>query len=76
MSGPLGRGIGLGINDLPYLGEEFADLKLEPGMVVVIESCIQIPGTGGAKVGDVVLLSESGLRRLTLTTNDFKSMSQ
>lgn len=55
----LGHGIGLKVHEPPRLGEESKD-ELIPGMVVTIEPGIYLPGVGGIRLEDDVLVTEAG----------------
>jgi Xaa-Pro aminopeptidase len=44
--------------------------RLEPGMVVTIEPGVYMPGKGGVRIEDVVLVTESGCEVLTPTRKD------
>jgi Xaa-Pro aminopeptidase len=60
----LGHGVGLAIHEGPRLGPKKPSL-LKEGMVVTVEPGIYIPGKGGVRLEEMVLLTEGGARILT-----------
>ena len=60
----LGHGIGLETHEPPSL-RRTAHGSLQPGMVFSVEPGIYLPGVTGIRIEDIVVLDESGPRRLT-----------
>ena len=60
----LGHGIGLEVHEAPTVRPESTD-TLEPGNVVSCEPGIYIPGLGGVRIEDMVLVTDDGRERLT-----------
>jgi Xaa-Pro aminopeptidase len=60
---PLGHGVGLEVHELPKMGLNKGEI-LKPGMVVTVEPGIYIPGFGGVRIEDTVLITEDGYENL------------
>ncbi len=61
----LGHGLGLDIHEDPYFNELATDIVLEPGMVMTVEPGIYLPGIGGVRIEDDVVITPDGCRVLT-----------
>jgi Xaa-Pro aminopeptidase len=65
----LGHGLGLEIHEAPTLNR-WSRCVLQPGMVMTIEPGIYLPGIGGVRIEDVVLVTRDGCEILTGMAKD------
>jgi Xaa-Pro dipeptidase len=67
----IGHGVGIGANEPPYVGEQLPGaetVQLEAGMTMALEPLIwlpDIPGGGGVRLEDTILVEDGGGRPLT-----------
>ena len=61
----LGHGLGLAVHEAPRLSPTHGETVLQPGMVVSVEPGIYIPGWGGVRIEDVIVITETGYDCLT-----------
>jgi len=61
----LGHGLGLDVHEPPFFNQQATGVVLEPGMVMTVEPGIYLPGVGGVRIEDDVLITDNGHRVLT-----------
>ncbi len=60
----LGHGIGLLVHDSPGINTRSQEV-LKPGMVITIEPGVYLPGWGGVRIEDDILITRNGCKVLT-----------
>jgi Xaa-Pro dipeptidase len=68
-----GHGLGLEIHEPPYVVEGNLDL-LKPGMAFTVEPGIYLPGVGGVRIEDDVVVTQDGAETLTTLSRDLISL--
>lgn len=69
----LGHGLGKDVHEAPYFNNLQTDVALEPGMVMTVEPGIYLPGVGGVRIEDDVLITGDGNRVLSNYPKDMDS---
>lgn len=70
----LGHGVGLDVHEAPTLRPESND-TLAAGSVVTVEPGLYLPGVGGCRIEDLVVVSEDGCEILTSFTKDLLTLA-
>lgn len=65
----LGHGIGIQVHEAPMMRPN-SDAILQPGMVVTVEPGIYLPGWGGVRIEDDVLVTPDGCEVLTSVSRE------
>ena len=60
----LGHGVGLEVHEAPIINLQSNEV-LRPGMVITLEPGVYVPGLGGARVEELVLVTEEGYEVLS-----------
>jgi Xaa-Pro aminopeptidase len=69
----LGHGVGLAIHEAPTLSPR-SPAVAKDGMVFTIEPGIYLPGIGGVRIEDTVLVTASGARALTRIAKEYRNL--
>jgi Xaa-Pro aminopeptidase len=67
----LGHGVGLEIHEAPRLAPIAGDTILETGMVVTVEPGVYLPGIGGVRIENMVIVQKDGCEDLTGSPKQF-----
>ncbi|WP_253721170.1 M24 family metallopeptidase [Brevibacillus brevis] len=71
----LGHGLGMDVHEYPSVHSQNQEV-LRPGMVFTIEPGIYLPGVGGVRIEDDVLVTETGVEILTQFPKKLTSINQ
>jgi Xaa-Pro dipeptidase len=63
----IGHGVGVEIDEYPFLARGFSEMRLEVGMVFAFEPKLVFPELGAVGIENTFHLSESGLEQLTFS---------
>jgi Xaa-Pro aminopeptidase len=68
----LGHGVGRDIHELPSMRKTGGEEELRPGMILTVEPGIYLPGEGGVRIEDDVLITHSGCEMLSNLDRTFE----
>lgn len=66
----IGHGIGIELDEYPFIASGYAAESLQPGMVFAFEPKLVFPGEGAIGIEDTFYLTESGVKRLTYSNRE------
>jgi Xaa-Pro aminopeptidase len=69
----LGHGVGMEVHEAPTLRPESGD-TLAAGNVVSVEPGIYLPGEGGIRIEDLVVVTDDGCERLSLSAKELREV--
>jgi Xaa-Pro dipeptidase len=66
----IGHGLGVEIDEYPFIAKGFRDMRIEPGMTFAFEPKAVFPGLGAAGIENTFLVTEKGVERLTFSPEE------
>lgn len=66
----IGHGLGIEIDEYPFIARGFKDMALEVGMAFAFEPKVVFPGEGAIGIENTFYLSNDGLKQLTYSNED------
>ncbi len=66
----IGHGVGVEIDEYPFIAKGFKEQTLQPGMVWAFEPKVVFPGEGAVGIENTFYLSNDGLKQLTRSDDD------
>jgi Xaa-Pro aminopeptidase len=71
----IGHGVGLEVHEGPSASKK-SETILKPGMIVTVEPGVYIPGFGGCRIEDLVLVTETGSQVLSHSPKELRVLDK
>lgn len=72
----IGHGIGVEIDEYPFIARGFKDMVLQVGMAFAFEPKVVFPGEGAVGIENTFYISDDGLKQLTYSREDLVILPQ
>jgi Xaa-Pro dipeptidase len=66
----IGHGLGVEIDEYPFIARGFKDMTLQVGMVFAFEPKVVFPGEGAVGIENTFYISDDGLKQLTYSSEE------
>ncbi|MGD0584501.1 MAG: Xaa-Pro peptidase family protein [Oryzomonas sp.] len=71
----IGHGLGVEIDEYPFIARGFNDMSLQAGMVFAFEPKVVFPGEGAVGIENTFYISDDGLKQLTYSSEELTILS-
>jgi Xaa-Pro dipeptidase len=71
----IGHGVGVEIDEYPFIARGFTDQTLQVGMAFAFEPKVVFPGEGAVGIENTFYLSREGLKQLTFSDEELAIIS-
>jgi Xaa-Pro dipeptidase len=71
----IGHGVGVEIDEYPFIARGFKDMTLQVGMVFAFEPKVVFPGEGAVGIENTFYISNDGLKQLTYSSEELVVLS-
>jgi Xaa-Pro dipeptidase len=72
----IGHGLGVEIDEYPFIARGFKDMTLQVGMVFAFEPKVVFPGEGAVGIENTFYISNDGLKQLTYSSEELVILSR
>jgi len=72
----IGHGLGVEIDEYPFIARGFKDMSLQVGMAFAFEPKVVFPGEGAVGIENTFYISDDGLKQLTYSSEELVILSR